>query len=213
LGGANAKTYRATLDGSFEFEEDAFEVGLKLAENAFSIGMARGIGQALVTGSGSGAPQGVLTGSVFGATALNPNKLVLDDFESLFFSVDRIYRVSDKCAWVMNDTTYKQVRRAVDNNGRPLINIRKDKEEIMGKPVLVSPSMPAFAASANVIVFGDLSHYVVYSSLLRVNRSIEAAGYVDYGKALYTALMRVDAGVFDPTNGSVAPLKYLTMSS
>jgi hypothetical protein len=43
-------------------------------------------------------------------------------------------------------------------------------------------------------------------SRLIINRAWQLPGYVEYGKALYTGIMRADATVFDPTGGSVPPL-------
>jgi Phage capsid family len=61
--------------------------------------------------------------------------------------LDRIYRQSPKCAWVMSDAMYKMVRRAKDNNNHPLISVVDGKEILMGKRALVSPSMPSYNPS------------------------------------------------------------------
>jgi hypothetical protein len=44
-------------------------------------------------------------------------------------------------------------------------------------------------------------------------RTIQAPGYVDKGKALYTAYMRADAAVIDPTGGEKPPIVYATSHS
>jgi HK97 family phage major capsid protein len=207
----NSYTYRASLSASFEFEKDDFQPTMDQMEVAFSVAMARGIGADLVTGNGTTAPQGLLTGAAnSNVTVTSAGKLLLPDFESIYFSVDRIYRQSPKCAWVMNDTVYQQARQAVDNAGRPLLSIKKDEEEIMGKRVLVSPSMPSTAGSKG-IVFGDLSHLVVRCSRLILTRNLEASNFVEYGLGLYTALMRADAVVFDPTSGVKPAICYATL--
>jgi HK97 family phage major capsid protein len=209
----NGYTYKATLDATFELEDDAADLLIGQIEKAFSTAMARGIGVDLVLGTGSSQPQGLLTcASPSGITTGASGKYELTDFTSIYESVDRAYRQSPKCAWVMDDTTYLAVRQATDNSGRPLLNVLKDKELLLGKPVLISPSMPS-GSSAKAIVFGDLSHMVVRVSQLRIARAIQALGYVDKGKALYTGIMRADAVVFDPSNGVKPPIVYATNHS
>lgn len=215
-----AYTFRASLDASIELEDDDFEPVVNQMKRAFSIALARGIGAYLATGSGSGQPQGVLTGAANSGITLDPtitsdvSGTLNDQFQEAYFSLNRYYRASEKCAWVMSDSTYKWIRKLTDKQGRPLLDIRKDKEEIMGKPVLISPTMPTYGGSPIVsgkIVFGDLSHYVVRATQMTLTRTTQAAGYIDYGKALYTARMRVDAKISDPTSGASAPIVYITV--
>ena len=83
---------------------------------------------------------------------------------------------------------------------------------IMGKPVLVSPSLPAYnpslgtQANGSFCVFGDLSHMFVRVSKMILHRSWQAQGYVERGTALYSGYMRADAKVFDPTAGGTPPI-------
>lgn len=213
-------TFRASLSATLELEEDDFEPVLNQMKEAYSVAFARGIGAYLITGNGSTAPEGVLTGAANSGVTLDPtitndvSNTLNDQFQDVYFSVNRIYRASKKCAWVMSDDTYKWIRKLTDKSARPLIDIRKDKEEIMGKPVLISPSMTSYAASPLVpgkIVFGDLSHYKVRTSQVTITRNIQAPGYIEYGKALYTARMRADAKVADPTSGATPPIVYATI--
>lgn len=207
----NGYTYKATLDASFEFEDDgAWKPTMDLMSVAFSIGMARGIGKDLILGSGSAQPQGIVTGAHnSGVTTGASTVYTYVDIENIYFSLDRFYRNAEKCAWVMGDATYEAIRKAVDGNQRPLINVVGDKELLMGKPILVSPSMPV-GASNKTVVFGDLAHYMVRLSAIQMTRSMQAPGYVDKGKGLYTCLARADAQVLDPTGGQTPPIVYAT---
>ena len=216
----NGYTYKLSVAASFELEDDADADFLAdQIETAFQIGFARGIGADLATGSGIGAPQGVLTGAVDSGVQLDPtitndvSDTLNDAFQNAYFSVNRVYRASPNCAWAMNDVTYQWIRKLSDKQGRPLLNIKKDKETLMGKPVLISPTIPSFQSSVSdgKILFGDFSHYVVRVSQLRIQRALQAAGYVDKGLALYTAQMRADAIVFDPTGGNTPPIVSITV--
>jgi HK97 family phage major capsid protein len=205
--------YKASLPLTTELEEDAFQPTLKLLSDAFQVGFARGIGEDLVTGNGTTSPQGVLSGA--GASAYTTGAqgvLSLSDFEAVYFKVNRVHRNSAKCAWLMNDAAYQMARKAIDTVGNPLLKVIHDKETIMGKPVLVCPSLPEFNASLGMqaagsfCVFGNLAQLFVHISKMVVNRATQLPGYAENGMALYTGIMRADAKVFDPTAGSVPPI-------
>lgn len=207
----NSFTYRTTLAASFEFEEDDFEPTMEQMINAFEWSFARGIGADLINGNGTTAPQGIVTGAVnSGYTTATTGKISLTDILSIYFALNRIYRVQPKCAWVMNDTVYQFVRAAVDGSQRPLLNVNKDKETLLGKPVLISPTMGSTPNSKGII-FGDLSRYFVRVSDVSVTRNLEAPGYIEKGIGLYTARLRCDAKILDPTGGGVPPIIYATL--
>jgi HK97 family phage major capsid protein len=214
----NSHTYRLSLSASMEWEDDqaVFARAQAAMARAYGIGFARGIGADLINGNGSTAPAGVLTGaSNSGVTYASSGAITRDDLLDIFFSVNKIYRASEKCAWLMADQTYQLVRAASDSNGRPLLDMVADREMLLGKPVYVSPSLP-YSNNASVglgkIVFGDLSHFYVHVSQMHLRRNWQLPGYVEYGKALYTGLMRADSVVHDPTNGAMPPIVYATRS-
>jgi HK97 family phage major capsid protein len=202
-------TYRAQLVASFELEQDDFQPVIDQFTKAFSIGLARGIGADLATG-GTGGPHGLTYGSANSGITTTASQITGSDIENIYFSVDPVYRNAPKCAWAMSDGLYKQVRKAVDSNGRPLLNIVGDQEVLMGKPVRICPSMSS--TSSNIgIVFGDLSYFVVRLSQPIIRRSIEVPGAIENGQAMYTALMRVDSDIVNPTSGSKPAIVYATL--
>jgi predicted phage gp36 major capsid-like protein len=180
---------------------------------AFSVGIARGAGADLVNGNGTTAPQGLLTAAAnSGVTTQASGVISATDVNDTYFSLNRAYRNSPKCAWVMSDTVYQMIRAAKDSNNRPLLNMHGDDETLMGKKILVSPSVPS-AAGSKGLIFGDLSQYVVrvVKNSTEITRSIETPGYAEMGIALYTAWTRVDANLIAP--GSVTPVVYATLHS
>jgi HK97 family phage major capsid protein len=207
-------TYKTNpIAGTFELEQDSFEGLSSILTQAFSVGLARGIGADLVNGNGTTAPQGLLTAAAnSGVTTGAAGVISATDINDIYFSVNRAYRNSPKCAWVMSDTVYQMIRAAKDSNNRPLLNMHGDDEVLMGKRVLVSPSVPSVAGSQGII-FGDLSQYVVrvVKNSTEITRSIETPGYAEKGIALYTAWTRVDANLIAP--GSVTPVVYATLHS
>ncbi len=216
----NGYTYKASLPVTMELEQDSFQPMLKLITAAYAVGFARGIGADLVLGNGTTAPQGALVGAGASAyTTAAAGVLSLNDFEAVYFKVNRFHRNSPKCAWLMNDAAYQMARKSADASGNPLLKLIKDKETIMGKPVLVSPSLPQYNASlgtqaaGSFCVFGDLSHMYVRVSKTVVTRQWQLPGYVENGMALYTGIMRADAKVFDPTSGNSVPLVSASLHS
>jgi len=207
-------TYRSNpIACTMELEQDSFESISEILTQAFQVGMARGIGADLINGNGTTAPQGLLTAATDSTvTTAAAGVIAAADISDIYFSVNRAYRASPKCAWVMADATYEMVRLAKDSNNRPLLNMSKDGEVLMGKKILISPSMPTGAGS-RAIVFGDLSQYVcrVNRASVRVTRSLQAAGYAENGIALYTSWMSIDARL--NTVGSTAPVVYATLHS
>jgi HK97 family phage major capsid protein len=209
----NKWTYRVTLVGTLEFDEDAKAYGDTDAAlaRAFGVGFGRGVSADLVNGDGVTGPQGILTGAAnSGVTTGAAGVLSLTDFTNIFFSVNKIYRESPKAAWLVADATMKQIRNAKDSSNRPLFNLSDDDPRICGKPVYVAPSLPSSAGSKG-IVFGDLSHYYVHSSTLMIRRKYQQPGLIEYGKVAWVGLQMVDAVVDDPTAGALPPLIYATL--
>jgi HK97 family phage major capsid protein len=206
-------SYRVNpLASSFELEQDSFESIIDVFTQAFSVGLARGIGADLVNGAGAGtAPQGILTAAAnSGVISAVSGTWSGIDLAAVYASLNRAYRASPKCAWVMHDTTYQQVLALKDANGRPLLGIREDQELLFGRKVLVSPDMPV-GAGAKSIVFGDLSQFYVrvVKNGVMVRRNVEAPGYAEAGASLYTSYLMVDSAV-NNAGGGVKPIVYAT---
>jgi HK97 family phage major capsid protein len=193
-----------------EIEQDSFESIWSILSQAFAVGIARGAGADLVNGNGTTAPQGILTAAANSGVVSTVSGVWSGiDLAAVYASVNRAYRVSPKCAWLMSDTTYQQIVALKDANGRPLLGIRDDEERLFGKKVLVSPDMPS-GPSAKSIVFGDLSQYVVKvaGNSLSVRRSFEVPGMAENAVAQYTGYARIDANLIAP-NG-VKPIVFGT---
>ncbi len=213
----NGYPYRLATYATVEITDDDFETAMASVGRAHGVGLARGIGSDLVNGTGSSQPQGLLVGaSNSGYTTQAANAISATDINDIFFSVNRIYRNSPKAAWVMNDATYQLVRAAKDSQNRPLIDMQDDCECLMGKKLLVSPSMP-FGAGSKGIVFGDLSHFIVRVSALYFRKANQAEFAVEKYRDLHISRLRADSVVFDPAtqaspaNTQAAPIQYATL--
>jgi HK97 family phage major capsid protein len=213
-------TYRCRLGLSMELETDMFQPAAAMMQKIFSVGWARAIGKKLVAGNGSTAPQGIVIGSTdSGVTSSVSDGATATDIENVFYSVDAFYRNSPKCAFLMNDAAAKIVRKLVDDQHRPLVNLQDGLEYLMGRRLLISPSLPGYNASlgtqaaGSLCVFGDLSHFVVRVNTPSISRNVNAPGFAENGRALYLGLMKADAKVIDPSAGAVPPIVSARLKS
>lgn len=208
-----AFTYKTSpIAVTMEIEQDAFEsMANEVIREAFSVGFAMGIGADLISGNGTTAPQGIVTAATDSTiTTASSSAITADEILSVYFALPKIHRSNPKTAWIFSDDQYQIVRKAVDGNQRPLLNIADDGEKLLGKKVLVSPSL----ASGSKFVLANLSQYCVRvaTESVRVQRAAELPGYVERGVALLTASMRVDAKLVQPAS-TVSPAVFGTFHS
>jgi HK97 family phage major capsid protein len=209
-------TYRVSLAGSIEAETDVPGSMAKMSR-AMGVAFARKLGaDAINGGGGTGVPNGITNGlsSVY---TTGSGKITYNDLSSIYFSVNRVYRSSPKCGWLMSDSVYERVRNSTDNNGRPILDFLEDRETILGRPVYISPTLGQVGGSLalnSTIVFGDLSHFLIRCSKPTIARELNSATKgIEFGEALYVGRMRMDSVLFDPSSGSAPPVVISTVTS
>jgi HK97 family phage major capsid protein len=206
-----AGMHRLSLSASYEFSDDSYFQDTDLMSRAFGVGFARGIGAEVAQVLLAGATNSGITIPA----SVQSTTIQVAQLNTVYFALNRVYRNSDKCAWVMNDKTYEQIRNMATTVGGPLLDIANDKEEIFGKKVLISPSIPGLLVDSGVtpgkIIFGDLSHLVVRLSKLAI--SVNRETFADSGKTLFTGRMRADSAVIDASAGSAPAIIYATLSA
>ena len=151
--------------------------------------------EAFFTGDGKGKPLGVLAatgGAETGVTAASATAVTADELMDLYYSLKSPYR--RKSVWVLNDSTIKAIRKLKDNNGQYLWQpslAAGTPDMILGRPIKTSAYMPAMAAGAKTIAFGDFSYYWIADrqgrSFKRLNELFAATGQVGF-----LATQRVD---------------------
>ena len=168
-------------------------------ESYISREFARRIGnkeeEAFFTGDGKGKPLGVLAdtgGAEVGVMAAAAGAFTADEVFDLFYSLKAPYRKS--AVFLMNDASVKALRKLKDSNGQYLWQpslTAATPDTLMGRPVYTSAFMPAVAAGAKSILFGDLSYYWVAD---RQGRSFRRLGelYAPTGQVGFLATQRVD---------------------
>ena len=122
------------------------------------------------TGDGTSKPYGVVTGAAAGKVGATGQTVTItyDDLVDLEHSVDPIYRVDPRVGFMMNDSTLKILRKLKDTQGRPIFvpgyeqgNPGGAPDRLLGRPIYISQEMPAMAASAKSVLFGDYSKYLI----------------------------------------------------
>ena len=144
--------------------------------------------EAFFTGNGTGKPLGILAatgGAETGVTAASATAVTADELIDLFYSLKSPYR--KKSVWVLNDSTIKSIRKLKDTNGQYLWQpslVAGTPDTILGRPVKTSAYMPAIAAGAKTIAFGDFSYYWIADrqgrSFKRLNELFAATGQVGF---------------------------------
>ncbi|MCM1297827.1 MAG: phage major capsid protein [Muribaculaceae bacterium] len=144
--------------------------------------------EAFFAGDGKGKPLGVLAasgGAEVGVTAASAAAVTADELMDLFYSLKAPYR--KKSVWVLNDSTIKGVRKLKDSNGQYLWQpslVAGTPDTLLGRPVKTSAYMPAAAAGAKTVAFGDFSYYWIADrqgrSFKRLNELYAATGQVGF---------------------------------
>jgi HK97 family phage major capsid protein len=206
--------FKASFAASLESEQDIPSFADKIV-CAAGVALARTIGQHVMTGRGGTTDiNGVvnLLGAPLQRNA-TAGKVVLTDINNWYFSINRFYRSQPKCGWLFNDLGYKLVRNSTDNSGRPLLSVKDDKEQLMGRPVYVSPSLTLASAGVGLFLFGDLGHLVVRACRPQLQRATELSqADVTRGECLYIARMRADSTIFDASQGNNPPIVLGTLN-
>lgn len=133
-------------------------------------------------GTGSGEPHGVTASTSAGKTGATGQtaSVIFDDLVDLVHSVNRAYR--PRGVFMTADSSVKVIRKIKDSNGRPIFNPGYETnvpggapDSILGYRLVINDDMPAMAANAKSIVFGDLSKYLIRDvmglEILRFNDS------------------------------------------
>lgn len=175
---------------------------------ARSAGRAIGsaFGEHCITGTGDDQPQGVVTGATIGVTAAGEDTLTADELIQHYFSVIPEYRRNGY--WMMNDVTWSKIRQLKDNEDRYLVGglaAAQGTPQLLGRPVVLDPHMPAPEEGEKPIVFGDFSGYHIRQhQQVRFERSESALFNSD--QTVFRVLHRLDARLVD-TSGAIKALE------
>lgn len=176
---------------------------------AFDSGRAigRASGAHFATGDGSNKPRGVivaLANDLGTAVQVASATVETDNLIDLFYSVTPPYR--EGAFWLMADSTAKAIRKLKTNDDAyawtPGLNGAPDT--ILGRPVLVDPSVAAIGSANLSVAFFNPEAYRIRTSPLRFERSNDFAFSSDM--VTFRAVTRMDGDLLDSTSTTGAVL-------
>lgn len=143
---------------SWEFLQDNVIGAENRLINLLGKRMQRTLSTALVTGSGSGQPEGFITGGGSAAvTTASATVFVYDEIIDLIHSLDPAYR--QNASFVFNDTVLKAIRKLKSTTGEPLWqpSMREGvPDRIHGIPYTIVTEMANYGTSTNkFMAIGD----------------------------------------------------------
>lgn len=200
----DAFKYGQLLQYSFELAQDTGVDLLGFAARDFGRALGRATDTAYVLGTGSNEPQGLMTIAGVGVTGANGVAGVptFDNLIDMVYSVNEEYRQSGQ--WFMRDSTAALIRRLKDDDGQylwqPALQV-DTPDRLLGYEVYTDPNVPAAAADAKSLAFGDFSTFYIRDvGSVRIERSDDFAFANDL--ATWRGVLRTDSDLIDLT-GSI----------
>ncbi|MHA7852204.1 phage major capsid protein [Roseovarius sp.] len=176
-GGKDVTFGQKTLD-AFAFDTEWLRVSKELADDSI-MAMEQIIGDLLgerlgriantqlTTGSGSSAPNGIVTASAAGTAAAATNAITADEIITLLHDVDPAYRGAPKAAFMFHDSTLAAIRKLKDGDGNYLWQMGNVQQgtpgTLLGYRYWINQAMPELGdgVSSKVMLFGDFGKYYV----------------------------------------------------
>lgn len=198
-------TFGEKTIGSFEYTTGFFKVPRMLLRDSLvdipsliaknsSTRFGRGLNAHFTNGTGSGQPEGLITGLVAASgttTIASGTEVTTDELINLIFSLDAAYRKNAK--FMMNDTTLGYIRKLKDGQGNYLWQMGDVSKGVpstfQGYQIAENYSMDSLGLSNVPVVFGDISEaYTVRrvgSIVLKRTEELFLAtnqvGFISYG--------------------------------
>lgn len=150
---------------SKELNDDSFLAMETLLGSLLGERMGRVANAQLTVGTGSSAPNGIVTASGLGNTAVGAAAITFDEFMDLEHSVDPAYRTGPSVKYMFNDGTLAALRKLKDGDGNYLWqqgNVKAGVPNLInGREYVINQAMASMATGEKPIVFGDFSKYFV----------------------------------------------------
>ncbi len=151
-------------------------------------------------GTGTGQPEGIVTGSQVAkvGAAGQVTTVTYDDLVDVSDSIDPALAGAGNLRWMLSQSVRKTVRKLKDGQGRPLWEPSVQvgvPDTLLGYGIVLNNHVPAPAASAKSILFGDfVEGYLVRDvrgfAVQRLNER-----YAEFGQVAFLGFARADGRV------------------
>jgi HK97 family phage major capsid protein len=150
---------------SFELAQDSVFNMESLLGSLLGERLGRTANKQLTIGTGTNAPNGIVTASSLGKTAAAVAAVTYDEVIDLVHSVDPAYRQSPKVRFMYHDQTLAALRKLKDGEGRYVWSAGDVQNGVpgtlLGYRYSINQAMDTLAAGKKTMLFGDFSKYFV----------------------------------------------------
>jgi HK97 family phage major capsid protein len=175
--------------------------------------LGRAKNTACTTGTGSTAPEGVITGATQGKHTASATAFTQSELMDLVYSVDPAYRMSPKAGFMMNPNIVSAIRKldiSTSNYTQPLFQpslAAGVPDRILGYQYWENSAMAStLTTTSKIILFGDFNKFVIRNvKAIEILRSEER--YLEFLQIAFLAWMRFDSRVINEN-----ALKYLELT-
>lgn len=153
---------------TIEIDRDAVYNMESMIRTVLAERIGRGTNRLFTTGTGSGQPEGVVTGSTLGVTTASATAITDDEVTRLIHSLDPAYR-EHNAAFMLHDNVVMTLRLLKDGNDRPVweSSILSGMalglpDTLKGYPYHINQHMDsAITGGKKTMLFGDFSRYYI----------------------------------------------------
>ena len=179
-----------------------------LISTSFGRAFSEGEEDAFLNGDGAGKPKGVLVDAQVGVTTAASTAIVADELLDLFYSLKAAYR--QNATFLMSDGAEKVLRKLKNATTGDYMwqpGLTSDQPNtLLGRPVAVSDFMPAVAAGAKAIAFGDFSQYTIKDTIGMQMQVLDQL-YAENGQVGFKGNERTDGKLVVPEAVQVLQMK------
>ncbi len=155
--------------------------------------------QAYLTGDGTDKPTGVLVDAETGLTTAAASAITADELLDLYYALKSGYRAG--ATFLLADGTEKLLRKLKNSTTgdymwQPGLTAGQPNT-LLGRPVRTSDYMPAFAAGAKAVAFGDFSQYTIKDTR-GMQMQVLGELYAENGQVGFKGYERTDGKLLIP---------------
>lgn len=179
--------------------------GFVLNRLAQRIGRLGNLG--FTTGTGTGQPNGVVTAASIGKTGTTgqTTTIIYDDMVDMVDSLDVAYLLGgNEPVWQFNQTLRRVIRKIKDTTGRPIwtpgyeVGITGSvPDRLLGFRVAINNDMPAPAANAKSLAFGNFKKYLIRDAMNVTLFRFDDSAYMSKGQIGFLAWARMGGNLLD----------------
>lgn len=188
-----------------ELLQDSTVDVVALIENRLRDRIGRIANQMFTTGTGTGQPFGMVPRSGVGkvGTTGQTTTITYDDLVDIVDSMDVAYQ-NDSMKFMFGQAMRRGIRKIKDTAGRPIWTpsyesgiTQKQPDLLLGYSVEINNDMPAAAANAKSLAFGDLAQYTIRDAMQVTLFRFEDSAFLTKGQIGFLGWSRHGGNLLD----------------